>query len=185
MFRGTDIPGERAAGRRRYEHGGVRHRHRRRVRVRRSALGRRAQRRRRPTPAGRRRTRAEPGAVTRTFSDGGTCSDGGKESDAGMVTAELAMALPTLLLVLAIGLYALATVALQARTADAAAAGARLFARGDDPEAIRSQLAAELPAGSTVTLTRREPSLVTVRVEAALPAPAALRPLVGGIRVGS
>lgn len=108
-----------------------------------------------------------------------------QRTDSGAATAELAMALPTLLLVLAVGLYALAAVALQARAADAASIGARLLARGEDPEVIRAQLAPDLPAGSTVTLGRREPALVTVRVEAALPAPAGLRTLVRGVRVGA
>ena len=50
-----------------------------------------------------------------------------------MVTAELAVVLPALLLVLAVALSALGLAVDQVRCVDAAAAGARAAARGDSP----------------------------------------------------
>ena len=55
-----------------------------------------------------------------------------------MATAELAVALPTLVLVLFVALSALTTVTDQVRCLDAARATARALARGDDPAAALS-----------------------------------------------
>jgi hypothetical protein len=102
------------------------------------------------------------------------------EPDGGMVTAELAMALPTLMLVLAVALYALAAVSEQGRCADAAYAVARGVARGDDAAAVRTRVLAALPHGSTIRVAPAGPHLVTVQVDAPLPAPAGLRFAFGG-----
>jgi hypothetical protein len=70
-----------------------------------------------------------------------------------MATAELAVAMPAAVLVLAVGLSALATAVDQLRCVDAARAGARLLARGEGIEhatAVSRQLA---PDGATVTAT--------------------------------
>ncbi|HSP37904.1 MAG TPA: TadE family type IV pilus minor pilin [Frankiaceae bacterium] len=102
------------------------------------------------------------------------------EHDRGSVTAELAMALPTLMVVLAVGLYALAAVSLQGRCADAAYATARAVARGDDTAATRTHVLSVLPPGSTIRIGRTDPGLVTVQVEAPLPTPAGLHFAVNG-----
>ena len=70
-------------------------------------------------------------------------------------TAELALALPTLMLILvAVGIWLQSAVALQARCQDAARAGARAAARGDPDATIRSALGAALPAGAHVGISR-------------------------------
>jgi Flp pilus assembly protein TadG len=97
-------------------------------------------------------------------------------SDTGSVTAELALALPTLILVLAIGVWLQSAVALQARCLDAARAGARAAARGDPDGTIRARLAGALPAGATVRVGHSA-GLVTVTVQAPATAPAGLSSL--------
>lgn len=72
--------------------------------------------------------------------------------DAGAVTAELAVALPAVLLVLAACLGGLRIGAEQIRLADAAGIAARSAAR-HDPAATTAALIREL-GGSTVTVTR-------------------------------
>ena len=54
------------------------------------------------------------------------------------MTAELALALPTLMLIIAVGIWMQSAVALQARCQDAARAGARAAARGDPDGMIHS-----------------------------------------------
>ena len=100
------------------------------------------------------------------------------------MTAELALALPTLMLIVAVGIWMQSAVALQARCQDAARAGARAAARGDPDGAIRGALAAALPAGARVSV-QRSGSQVTVSVRARVPVPGGLssllaQPLVGG-----
>jgi hypothetical protein len=72
-----------------------------------------------------------------------------------MVTAEIAVALPALLLVTALGVGAIGVTAAAARCADAARAAARALARGEtESEAVRR--ATELaPAGADVRVVRR------------------------------
>lgn len=101
---------------------------------------------------------------------------------AGYVTAELAMALPTLLLILVASLYALSAQSLSGRCADAARAGARDLARGDDAAEVVRRVRAALPAGSTATV-RREPALVGLDVSAPLPVPRPLRGMLADRRI--
>jgi Flp pilus assembly protein TadG len=74
----------------------------------------------------------------------------GPARDAGMVTAELAVALPALVLVLALALGVLAVGTARLRCADAARAAVRLAARGESPDAVRT--AAERIATGDVTV---------------------------------
>lgn len=74
------------------------------------------------------------------------------EKDAGMVTAEFAVALPALVLVLALALGALGLALDQVRCVDAARAGARAAARGDDVVAVRAEAGRVAPQGSTVVV---------------------------------
>lgn len=100
-----------------------------------------------------------------------------RPDESGSVTAELALALPTLVLILAVGLWLQGAVALQARCQDAARAGARAAARGDADGAIRAALAGSLPAGAVVGISRAG-RVVTVSVRAIPSVPGGLASLV-------
>lgn len=71
--------------------------------------------------------------------------------DAGMVTAEIAVAMPVLMVLLAIGLTVVATIAAQMRCVDAAREAARALARGESVGAARSLATAAGPRGVTLT----------------------------------
>jgi hypothetical protein len=106
------------------------------------------------------------------------------------VTAELAMALPTLVLVLVVGLYAMAAVALTGRCADAARVVAREVARGEDPAPGSSQAISLLPRGSAVAVDRspgQAPGSPSVRitVTAPLPVPPPLRSVLPDRRISA
>jgi hypothetical protein len=105
-----------------------------------------------------------------------------KGDESGSVTAEMALTLPTLAIVLVIGLWLQSAVALRAQCLDAARAGARAAARGDADPSIRSQLAAVLPSDATVVIARGGGE-VTVSVETQVTAPAGIASLVGSPRV--
>lgn len=78
----------------------------------------------------------------------------GARSERGAVTAELALALPTLLAVTAALVWLLAVGVGQIRTVDAARETARALARGDDPSeaiAIGERVA---PEGVRLSVTR-------------------------------
>lgn len=70
----------------------------------------------------------------------------------GSVTAETAVLLPVLLVVLAAAIGVLACVAGQLRCVDAARAAARVAARGDDPALVRTTGERLAPAGARVWL---------------------------------
>ena len=75
------------------------------------------------------------------------------------------MALPALLVVLAVAVAVLISVGAQLRCVDASRAGARVVARGDT-DAVATQAAQALaPKGAQVRIARRGPE-VEVRVEA-------------------
>jgi Flp pilus assembly protein TadG len=65
--------------------------------------------------------------------------------DRGSVAAEFAVAVPAVLLVLALGVAALGACSRQVRLQDAAADAARLIARGDSLERAQSTVAAAAP----------------------------------------
>lgn len=96
----------------------------------------------------------------------------GRGGDAGSVTAELALGLVTVLLVLSAVLAVGVVAAAQVRCVDAAGAGARAAARGDDPLAVR-RLAAHLAGeGARVHITRDGDLVrVTVTRRVGLPVP--------------
>jgi len=75
-------------------------------------------------------------------------------ADAGMVTAELAVALPTLLLAGALSLAGLQVAAAQLRCLDAAGVAARLAARGEVAADVDSAATAAGPAEARVTVAR-------------------------------
>lgn len=69
-----------------------------------------------------------------------------------MVTAETAVALPALVLVLALCVAGLALGVDQVRCADAVRMGARMAARAQSEDQVRAAVAARVPAGSVVTV---------------------------------
>ena len=102
-------------------------------------------------PARRRPVRhGEVGALIRHRRRAGV---GRLADEQGMATAELAVAIPTLVLVLFVALSALATVTDQVRCVDAARATARALARGDDPGAAVSAGKRLAPPGAAFSVT--------------------------------
>jgi hypothetical protein len=77
---------------------------------------------------------------------------GRRRGDRGLATAELAVALPAVVLVLALCLTAMALGVDHVRVQDAARAAARAASRGETPELVREVAAARAPDGATVTL---------------------------------
>jgi hypothetical protein len=87
-----------------------------------------------------------------------------------MVTAELAVALPALVLVLAMALGVLAVGTARLRCADAARAAVRLAARGEPPAAVRAAATA-IGAGDATVRIMREGQDVTVEVSTSVRLP--------------
>jgi len=90
---------------------------------------------------------------------------GRPRGDTGMVTAELAVAIPAVVLVLALCLAGVTVGIDQSRCVDAARVAARSAARGDTTGAVREIALAAAPAGATVAVAAGG-TLVTVTVEA-------------------
>lgn len=96
-----------------------------------------------------------------------------------MVTAEAAVVLPVLLVVLAAAVWVLAAVAAQLRCVDAARMGARAAARGDSVASVQAVTARAAPAGAAISVVRQD-GQVTVVVRAVVrPFGAALARLPG------
>jgi hypothetical protein len=87
-----------------------------------------------------------------------------------MVTAELAIAIPTLLLVLSICMGAVAVVAARVRCIDAAAVAARLTARGETRDVVAAQVRTIVPS-AVVTVRRSMDGFVEVDVRQRLRLP--------------
>lgn len=84
-----------------------------------------------------------------------------------MVTAETAVVLPVLVVVLAAAVWVLASVSAQLRCVDAARVGARAAARGDSVAAASAAASAVAPSGAQVTVVRSGES-VSLLVRAAV-----------------
>ncbi|GGK98714.1 hypothetical protein Sme01_59920 [Sphaerisporangium melleum] len=78
----------------------------------------------------------------------------GRCSESGSVTAETAVALPALALVLGAALWAVAAVAAQVQCVDAAWLAARAAARGEALEAVDQAARRAAPAGAAVSVSR-------------------------------
>ena len=102
--------------------------------------------------------------------------------EGGMATAELAVVLPAVLLVLAVTLSALGLAIDQIRCVDAARAGVRAAARGDTVAAVAAVASRGAPAGASVA-TGTSGQLVTVTVTAPPARLAGLVPV--GVRPGA
>ncbi|GAA4562140.1 TadE family type IV pilus minor pilin [Planotetraspora kaengkrachanensis] len=119
---------------------------------------------------GARATGAPPGAqaATTVAGHGRTAGVGRSMRERGSVTAETAVALPALVVVLAAALWAIAVVGAQFQCVDAARAGARAAARGEPADAVREAVARSAPANARVDVSSDAEVArvqVTVRVE--------------------
>jgi Flp pilus assembly protein TadG len=83
-----------------------------------------------------------------------------------MVTAEAALALPVLVLVLAGAVAALAVLGAQLRCVDAAREGVRAAARGEDTDTVASLVASSAPEGARVRVEGPDEERVAVTVTA-------------------
>jgi Flp pilus assembly protein TadG len=93
-----------------------------------------------------------------------------------MVTAETAVVLPVLLLVLAGAVAAVTLVGAHLRCVDAAAEGARAAARGEDSATVAEIVRRAAPAGAVVRSVREGPDVrVVVTVSVAPLGPVPLR----------
>ena len=96
--------------------------------------------------------------------------------ESGMVTAETAVVLPVLLLVLAGAVAVVVVVGAQLRCVDAAREGARAAARGEPPAAVAEIVRRAAPAGAAVSVTRNGDEVrVAVAVDVAPLGPVPLR----------
>jgi Flp pilus assembly protein TadG len=85
-----------------------------------------------------------------------------------MVTAETAVVLPVLVLVLAAAVGALVVVAAQLRCIDAAREAVRAAARGEDPATVAAVASVAAPDGARVEVTAPGADTVGVTVRAAV-----------------
>jgi hypothetical protein len=100
---------------------------------------------------------------------------GGRRTDRGAVTVELALAIPVLFAVLGLALWAVSAAGLRMDCTDAARAGARAAARGDSDAAVSALIRRVGPRGARLELERQgEFVTVVVRARTAPPGPFAL-----------
>lgn len=97
-----------------------------------------------------------------------------RRDERGSVTAEFAVVVPAVLLVVALTAGTLSATGRQVRLEQAAAQAARLLARGDGQDRAAGVVAAI--AGSATTDVSREGDLVCVAVSASVPLPLPLPP---------
>ena len=90
-----------------------------------------------------------------------------RRRDRGMATAEVAVALPALVVLVAAGMTAVSVLTAQLRCVDAAREAARAAARGEDAAFVRSLAERTGPDGSDVQVTSGGQEVeVTVSAEA-------------------
>ena len=90
-----------------------------------------------------------------------------RRRDRGMATAEVAVALPALVVLVAAGMTAVSVLTAQLRCVDAAREAARAAARGEDAAIVRSLAERSGPDGSDVQVTSGGQEVeVTVSAEA-------------------
>jgi hypothetical protein len=106
-----------------------------------------------------------------------------RRRDDGMVTAELAVALPALVLVMVAALYGVALVTAQLRCVDAAAVGARLAARGESAQLVRAAALGGAPESARLEIARSA-TVVTATVAVRVDPPGLSRLLPGVMVVG-
>jgi hypothetical protein len=84
---------------------------------------------------------------------GNPVGTGRSRRERGSVTAETAVALPALVIVLAASLWAVAVVGVHLQCVDAARTGARAAARGEPADAVREAVARSAPANAKVDVS--------------------------------
>ncbi|ARQ69956.1 TadE family type IV pilus minor pilin [Streptomyces marincola] len=114
----------------------------------------------------------------RGWSNGRSAPSRDRAGDRGYVTAESALVIPSLVLLLGLLLWGLAAVAVSAQCGDAARAGARAAARGEPPEVVERIAREVAPPGAEVR-TARDGDLYRVAVSAGTPGPGVLTIPVG------
>ncbi|GII86811.1 hypothetical protein Ssi03_48010 [Sphaerisporangium siamense] len=92
---------------------------------------------------------------------------GARRRDKGSVTAETAVALPALVLVLGAALWGIAVITAQMECVDAARTGARAAARGEPLDGVREAAARAGPRGASVSVERHS-RISRVTVSAAI-----------------
>lgn len=92
-------------------------------------------------------------------------SAGPQQNDAGMATAEFVMVLPALVLAVALAVSGVVAMTDRMRCADAAATAARLAARGDPVDEVRSVALRSAPHGATLTLTTEGSTVIATVVD--------------------
>ena len=93
--------------------------------------------------------------------------DDARHDDRGMVTAELVVVLPAIVLALLLGVGSVSAMTMRMRCADAAAAAARLAARGVPAPAVVEAARRMAPAGARVNVDTTQTTVrVTVSVTA-------------------
>jgi hypothetical protein len=102
----------------------------------------------------------------------------------GYITAETAVALPALVLVVSALLWAIVVVTAQLRCVDGARAGARTLARGEPAAAGRSAALTVAPRGAAVAIDRSG-EMVRVHVRATMSPPGPLLSRLPGVRVSA
>jgi hypothetical protein len=86
--------------------------------------------------------------------------------DRGVATAEVAVALPALVVLVAAGMTMVSVLIAQLRCVDAAREAARAAARGEDAAVVRSLAERSGPKGSAVHVTAGQEIEVTVSADA-------------------
>jgi Flp pilus assembly protein TadG len=97
-----------------------------------------------------------------------TGADRDSSDDRGSVVAEFAVALPAVVLVLAMGVGALAAGARQVRLQDAVADAARLSARGESDGRAQQAVTSAVPGAAVEIAARGDLVCVTASVDAVL-----------------
>ncbi len=92
-----------------------------------------------------------------------------RREDRGAVTAEMAVALPVLVLLLAVSLGAVGAVTAQLRCVDAAREGARAAARGESSARVTALARQVAPAGARIEVAATGSGLVAVSVTGRAP----------------
>lgn len=109
---------------------------------------------------------------------------GGRVQDAGAVTAEAAVVLPVLVIVVVLAAWLFVCVGAQLRCVDAARLAARAAARGDAPSAAADIGRSAAPRGAHVSVTQSGEQ-VTVAVTVWMRGPGPVLSRLGGTQVSA
>ena len=104
---------------------------------------------------------------------------------AGYATAELALTLPVLLLVVLAGVWMVSVVSLKSACSEAVRLGARAAARGESADVVRAVVGRELPPGAVVAVDNGAAGTVTVRVSVPVRPQGALAGLLPSLSVAA